>query len=164
MCGPTFADEFSCTLTSTGTQTLRVDSNGSGNGSFVTTIQRLNDPSACPALPYGPTGKTGAINQQVEIDCFAHAGSVGQRWQVRVVETFPAPATLQFEVVRPNGTTVCGPTAATDTSCLLDAAGTNRIFVYAAGGVRYRQLQDHAREVPDPDRVHRGGLRGDQRG
>ena len=88
VCGPTFADELTCELTSTGTQTLRVDSNGSGNGSFVTTIERLNDPSACTALPYGPTGKTGAINQQVEMDCFAHAGAAsGQRWQVRVVET-----------------------------------------------------------------------------
>ena len=114
-------------------------------------MERLNDPSACTALPYGPTGKTGAINQQVEMDCFSHAGAAsGQRWQVRVVETFPAPATLLFEVVRPNGTTVCGPTSATDTSCLLDAAGTNRVYVYASGGVQTADYRIVLEKFPTP--------------
>ena len=99
-------------------------------------IERLNNPSACPAIPFGPTGMTGAINQNAEIDCFARAGgAAGQRYQVRVVETSGA-ATLLFEVVRPDGTTVCGPTGSPDASCLLDAAGTNRIYVYASGGLQ----------------------------
>ena len=114
-------------------------------------MERLNDPSACTALPYGPTGKTGAINQQVEIDCFAHAGAAsGQRWQVRVVETSRPRRRLLFEVVRPNGTTVCGPTSATDTSCLLDAAGTNRVYVYASGGVQTANYRIVLEKFPTP--------------
>ena len=153
-CGSTFADDQTCTLTTGGNHTLIVrDGGGLGErtGTGRLRLERLNDPSACTALPYGPTGKTGAINQQVEMDCFSHAGAAsGQRWQVRVVETSPAPATLLFEVVRPNGTTVCGPTSATDTSCLLDAAGTNRVYVYASGGVQTANYRIVLEKFPTP--------------
>ena len=114
VCAQTFADDFTCELTSTGVHTLRVDANGSGTGTFATTIERLNNPSTCPAIAFDPTGMTGAINQNAEIDCFARAGgAAGQRYQVRVVETSGA-ATLLFEVVRPDGTTVCGPTGSAE--------------------------------------------------
>ena len=47
-------------------------------------FERLNNPSACPAITFEPTGKTGAITQDAEIDCFARAGgTVGQRYFVR---------------------------------------------------------------------------------
>ena len=64
VCAPTFADEFTCPIVSTGTHTLRVDANGSGTGSFATTIQRLNDPVGCKDLPFGADGKTGSIGAQ----------------------------------------------------------------------------------------------------
>ena len=93
---------------------------------------------------------TGAIVQNAEIDCFARAGgAAGQRYQVRVVETSGA-ATLLFEVVRPDGTTVCGPTGSAEASCLLDAAGTNRIYVYASGGLQTANYRIVLERFPDP--------------
>ena len=74
---------------------------------------------------------------------------VGQRYQVRVVETSGA-ATLLFEVVRPDGTTVCGPTGSTEASCLLDAAGTNRIYVYANGGLQTANYRIVLERFPSP--------------
>ncbi len=151
VCAPTFADDFTCALTSTGTQTLRVDANGSGDGSFVTTIQRLNDPSSCPSIGFGPAGKVGKIGQKAELDCFARSGgSVGQRYFVRVVETSAAAATLVVEVVRPDGSTVCAPTASTDSVCVLDAAGTNRVFVYDASGLQTTDYRVVLERFPNP--------------
>ena len=66
-----------------------------------------------------------------------------------MVETSGA-ATLLFEVVRPDGTTVCGPTSAVDASCLLDAAGTNRIYVYASGGLTTANYRIVVERFPSP--------------
>ena len=113
-------------------------------------IERLNNPSACPAIAFDPAGKTGAITQDAEIDCFTRAGgAVGQRYQVRVVETSGA-ATLLFEVVRPDGSTLCGPTGATDASCLLDAAGTHRIYVYSSNGLQTANYRVVVERFPNP--------------
>ena len=150
VCAPTFADEFTCQLTATGVQTLRVNANGSGAGSFVATIQRLNNPSACPALTFGPTGKVGAINQNAEIDCLAPAAAtVGQRYRARLVET-SGSGTLIMEVVRPDGTTVCGPTSASDLGCAIDTAGVNRIYVYASGGLTTANYRIVLEKFPNP--------------
>ena len=150
VCAPTFADEFTCQLTSTGVQTLRVNANGSGAGNFVATIERLNNPSACPALTFGPTGKVGAINQNAEIDCLAPAAAtVGQRYRARLVET-SGSGTLIMEVVRPDGTTVCGPTSAPDLGCALDTAGANRIYVYASGGLTTANYRIVLEKFPNP--------------
>ena len=45
--------------------------NGEATGTAAVRIQRLNNPSPCPAIAFDPTGKTGAIDQDAEIDCFA---------------------------------------------------------------------------------------------
>ena len=124
--------------------------NGEATGTAAVRIERLNNPSACPAIAFDPAGKTGAITQDAEIDCFTRAGgAVGQRYQVRVVETSGA-ATLLFEVVRPDGSTVCGPTGATDASCLLDAAGTHRIYVYSSGGLQTANYRVVVERFPNP--------------
>ena len=157
VCGVTFADDQTCALDTNGLHTVIVREgagNGEATGTAAVRFERLNNPSACPAITFDPTGKTGAINQDAEIDCFARTGgAAGQRYQVRVVETAGA-GTLLFEVVRPDGTTVCGPTGSPEASCLLDAAGTNRIYVYANGGLTDRQLPDRARALPQPAGLH----------
>ena len=153
VCGVNFADDQTCALDATGEHTLIVrEGAGSGEatGTAAVRIERLNNPSACPAIAFDPAGKTGAITQDAEIDCFTRAGgAVGQRYQVRVVETSGA-ATLLFEVVRPDGSTLCGPTGATDASCLLDAAGTHRIYVYSSNGLQTANYRVVVERFPNP--------------
>ena len=109
VCANTFGDEITCALTSNGTHTIMVR-DGAGNGENLGTArvvaQRLNNPTPCPAIAFGPTGVTSSIVGAAEIDCRARVGAVGQRWRIRVVET-SGSASLVHEVVRPDGTTVC---------------------------------------------------------
>ena len=77
------------------------------------------------------------------------AATVGQRYRARLVET-SGSGTLIMEVVRPDGTTVCGPTSAPDLGCALDTAGANRIYVYASGGLTTANYRIVLEKFPNP--------------
>ena len=98
-----------------------------GTGSFSTTIQRLNDPTPCPAIAFGPTGVTGSIVgplRSTAAPASARSASAGASASSR-----PAARPPVHEVVRPDGTTVCAATGTVESSCLLDTAGTHRILL-----------------------------------
>ena len=149
ICAPTFADEFTCAITSNGTHTLRIDANGSGTGSVATTIQRLNNPVGCKDLPYGISGKTGGIGAQAEIDCWTRDATNGQQWRIRVVET-GGTASLNHEVIRPDGTTMCSLNGSTDTACVLDATGSFRILVEDDNGLDEGSYRIVLEKFPNP--------------
>jgi hypothetical protein len=149
ICTPTFADEFTCPITSTGTHTLKIDANGSGTGSFATTIQRLNNPVGCKDLPSDTDGKTGSIGSAAEIDCYLHTASTGDRYRIRVVET-GGTVILNHEVVRPDGTTMCGLNGNTETTCLLDANGEFRILVEDDNGLDQGNYRVELEKFPGP--------------
>lgn len=134
VCQGGFSDEFVCTIVSSGTHTVEMDAAGTGTGTAVLTTQRLNDPVGCAAIAYGTDGKTGSISATAEIDCYTHVATAGQRWFVHVVET-SGTATLLQEVVRPDGTVMCGFTGASDLQCLLDQSGPFRVLVQDSGGL-----------------------------
>ena len=149
VCSPTFADEFTCAITSTGNHTLKIDAGGSGTGTVSTTIQRLNNPVGCKDLPPGVDGKTGAIGAAAEIDCWSHNAANGDRWRIRVVET-GGTAQLNHEVVRPDGTTVCALNGSTDTTCVLDATGQFRILVEDDNGLDQGNYRVVLEKFPGP--------------
>src|SRR5438552_17693325 len=68
------------------------------------------------------------------MDCFSYSGTAGDRTRVRVVKTSGASFFPTQEVVRPNGTTVCGPTSAADQTCGLDTTGIHKIIVRDSAG------------------------------
>ena len=110
LCPNTFSDQFDCGPANAGGNHTILVRDASGNGQALGTarvvVQRLNNPTPCPAIAFGATGVTATIGQTAEIDCRTRAGVAGQRWLIRVVET-SGSATLVHEVVRPDGTTVC---------------------------------------------------------
>ena len=163
VCAKTFADDQTCALDANGPHTMIVRDgagNGEATGTAAVRIERLNNPTACPAIAFGPDRHDRGDQPDAEIDCFARAGgAVGQRYCRSAWSRPRAPATLLFEVVRPDGTTVCGPTAAPDTSCLLDAAGTNRIYVYASGGLTTANYRIVLESSPAPVGCTATGLR-----
>ena len=123
-----------CTLDSGGTHRIIVrDAAGPETGTYRIQIQRLNNPGAgtCPAISLGATGSAGNIVTRPELDCFTYnATTAAQKLRVRVAEKGASPTlTAMIEVVRPNGTTVCTPTGATEVNCNLDATGNHRIIV-----------------------------------
>jgi len=134
-CGPTTAPEFTCLLDTTGTYTILVrDVSGPNTGSYLISLQRLNNPVGCPPIvPFGSAPLTGSIAVAAEADCIPFDGAAGDRIRVRVVKT-AGTLILYVEVLRPDGTTLCGPTTTQELTCLLDTSGTYTILVRDVSG------------------------------
>jgi hypothetical protein len=132
VCNATFAVESTCVLDAAGTHQVRVkDHNGPNTGNYRIAVQRLNNPTGCTALTFGAAPTTGTITNAGEMDCFTLNGTNLDRVRIRVIRnTSGDPMAPQTEVVRPNGTTVCGPDTAINQNCpQLDVTGTHRIIV-----------------------------------
>src|SRR3989442_9983224 len=102
-------------------------------GDYEIAIQRLSTPVGCTPLRFGTAPTATTISAAGEMDCYTFTGTAGDQIRVRVAET-ASPLVATQEVVRPNGTTVCGPTSATDQTCGLDTTGTGRIIVHDNAG------------------------------
>jgi hypothetical protein len=141
-CGPTTARELTCQLDASGTHTILVrDYYGTNSGEYKLSIQRLNDPVGCGNLQYSTSGTSGTIAPPDETDCWRLDGATGDVARVRVIKTAGANLGPNVEVLRPNGTTRCGPTTARELTCQLDATGTHTILVrdyYGTNSGEYR--------------------------
>src|ERR671931_673604 len=104
------------------------DSSGTNTGGYTMAVQKLSAPVGCTALTFGAAPTSAGIAAAGEMDCYSFTGTAGDRIRIRVVDISGSMLALQ-EVVRPNGTTVCGQTSATDETCLLDTTGAHRIIV-----------------------------------
>ncbi len=134
ICGPTTSTDLTCAQDTTGMHTIVIaDSAGTNTGGYSIAIQRLNSPTGCTALTFGAAPTTGTIGVAAEMDCFSFSGIAGDQIRVRLVKTSGTLFPPQ-EVVRPNGTSICGPTTATDVSCAIDTTGTYTIIVEDSAG------------------------------
>src|SRR6266480_1335741 len=68
------------------------------------------------------------------MDCFSFSGTAGDRIRVRVVQASGATFFPSQELVPPSGTTLCGPTTATDQTCALNKTGSHKIIVRDSAG------------------------------
>jgi len=93
----------------------------------------MGAPSECQPVQYGPAGVSGSIAPGDETDCWRFEGAAGDRVRVRLVKTAGAAFGPRFEVLRPNGTTLCS-TSYSELTCLLDAPGTHTILVRDGAG------------------------------
>ena len=120
--------DSTCVLTAPGTHTLIVSTlQDVGTGGYALEAQRANDPEGCTPLTTGtPAG--GSIDGPAEFDCFTFAGTAGTTAVLALQET---SGTLlgKMEVLRPNGTRMCGPTTTTSQDCLLDTTGQHTVIV-----------------------------------
>src|SRR5207247_2185602 len=133
-CFPSGSTDQTCAIDTTGTHTIIVeDSVGTNTGGYSIAIRRLNSSSDCTALTFGAAPTTGTIGVAAEMDCFSFSGIAGDQIRVRLVTPYGALVVYQ-EVVRPNGTSICGPTTATDVSCAIDDTGKYTIIVEDSAG------------------------------
>jgi hypothetical protein len=132
-CGVTATGELTCRLDMSGTHTILVD--GTNGGEYKVSIQRLNDPVGCAQLEYATTAAPGAIAPPDETDCWRFDGATGVFVRVRVIKTAGAAFRPRVELLRPSGTTRCGPTTIAEFTCRLDVSGTHTILVGGAGGI-----------------------------
>jgi hypothetical protein len=129
LCGPTTMRELTCMLDASGTHTVVVQDNlGTGIGQYGVHVQRLDDPVGCAPLAYG-SSVTATISAVAEMDCYRFEGAAGDQALLDI--TVSSGIMIQeVEVLRPDGTTVCGPaTPIGEFPCPLDATGTHTILV-----------------------------------
>jgi hypothetical protein len=134
-CSPSGVTDMTCTADDTGTFVLLVyDTGGVGTGNAAIAVQRLNNPVGCTALVFGAAQTAGAISTAGELDCYTFTATAGDTMTVNALRTSGTLFTPLEEVVRPNGTTQCGATNVSSSSCTTDTSGTYTIIVADTSG------------------------------
>jgi uncharacterized repeat protein (TIGR01451 family) len=131
-CGRSAADERTCLLNATGTQTIviRDAQAGTRTGAYTLYVQRFPNPEQCAAHTFGATATASIMAPAGAVYCHTVIAAAGERIRVRVIET-GGTLYAEQEVIGPDGTTPtgCGRTAADERTCLLTAPGTHTILV-----------------------------------
>ena len=129
LCGPFLGVEHTCLLDTSGSFTIFVrDFTGVYTGNYHLYLQRLNPPVGCVNIASGAYSATGIIVQVAEANCFTFYGAAGEWIYRRVVRT-SGTLTPYHEILRPDGTLLCGPYVIAQQVCLLDTSGIHTILV-----------------------------------
>ncbi len=124
VCGWTGARETTCAVDATGVHQIRMqDRYGSAPGTYRVTVQRLNDPVGCSALPYGQAIPV-EITSAAHVSCWAFSGAKGKVVNIKTLGTYGA-LNPETEVIRPGGTVECERATIFERTCALDATGTH---------------------------------------
>ena len=97
----------------------------SAAGNYRLALQRLESPTGCTALAFGPTLVPAELSTPIETDCWRITAAAGD--QLRLEGAVAASA--HVEVVRPDGTTRCQFSGPNNTTCALDSAGTHTVLI-----------------------------------
>jgi RHS repeat-associated protein len=117
--------ESTCTLPATGTYTvLAMDYYGSGSGSYVLYLQRLNNPVGTTSISYGVVAD-GALSAAT-VEDYTIAATTGDEFYVRMAQRGSSAFDAKVQVYRPNGTLLCSNwgNSWTEKLCALDTTGT----------------------------------------
>jgi hypothetical protein len=123
---------LTCTANVGGTYTLLV--RDPLPGGYGVSIQRLSNPVGCPWLGgYNPP-TAGTLNVPGTMRCYRASGDDGDPLRVRLVATSGAIIPTA-EVLDPDGTPRCAPTALDDSTCTLDADSDDHLILVRDSGV-----------------------------
>ena len=132
-CTPTGALDVTCALDYTGTHTILIeDSAGTNTGGYVVSVQLLNNPTGCTTLTIGAAVTSSSITANGQMKCFRFTDTAGDVVHVKVNDS--GALTAVQETMRPNGTSIAGPTAAADQQLTVDTDGTYTIIVEDSAG------------------------------
>jgi len=108
------------------------------NGTTVCFATGATD-QTCPldttdtALTFGAAATPGTISAAAQMHCYSFAGTTGDKMTAHDAKS-SGLLSPQQEIVRPNRTTICGPSTSTDLLCTLDTTGTYIIIVEDSTG------------------------------
>lgn len=129
LCGPSAAIDQTCRLNNGGTHTILVrDLDGPNTGGYTLYLQRLNTPEGCTELDIHGAAIAGAIGTPGDVACYTFAAIGKRKMHATVTETTGA-IDATSEVVKPNGTLFCGPSAEPNLDCFLDPTGEYTLLV-----------------------------------
>ena len=134
VCFATGATDQTCPLDTTGTGMIIVeDSAGTNTGAYAIAVRTLNTSTGCTALTFGAAATPGTISAAAQMHCYSFAGTTGDKMTAHDAKS-SGLLSPQQEIVRPNRTTICGPSTSTDLLCTLDTTGTYIIIVEDSTG------------------------------
>jgi hypothetical protein len=141
-CPPTFAHTFTCKLDTTGIHTILVRDAGILSGPYAVTSHHLASTLPCHNLfRYPPADGEHAIDTWAEIECFEFRNDgidyVGGDTLIARVEATSGSLDPVVEVLRPDGSTLCGPRSADGLwfSCRVGyGTQVSKLLVYDAAG------------------------------
>jgi len=129
ICGLAGPSALTCTSDTNGNMTFFVrDSSDFYTGTFSIAVQNVNSPTGCGSLTVGGSADSGSLTAAAQIDCYTFTGTAGEHVDTNMTRT-SGSFTVWQELVRPNGTTICGPTSSADQTCTLDVSGTYTLIV-----------------------------------
>lgn len=147
----TVTGELTCLLDSAGIHTILVrDFSGPDTGNYALYIQRLNSPVGCTLAELGALPLSDTIGEAATNDCFIFPLAAGDMVRGRVVETAGSTSAYQ-EIVRPNGSTLCGAIGI-ETTCLADTTGTFTLLVKDFGGANTLSYNVYIQRLTNPPR------------
>ena len=132
VCAANGSIEVNCNLDATGNHRIIVrDLTGQNTGTYGVSARRLNGTASCEAL-IEAASVIRPITEAAEQDCYAFTGQAGETYSVELGGLSGFDPSI--EVLRPDGTTVCGPADATLESCAFDTTGTHQVIVRDRSG------------------------------
>jgi hypothetical protein len=88
----------------------------------------------CSPIAFATTSVAGTILAPDETDCWRFDANARDRVRIRVTKTGGGAFNPRIELLRPTGTTLCGPTGFAELTCTLDLTGTHTILIRDAAG------------------------------
>jgi large repetitive protein len=129
ICGVSGPSALTCTADTNGNMTFFVrDASDFYTGTYSIAVQNVNSPTGCGSLTVGGSTDSGSLAAAAQIDCYTFTGTSGEHVDTNMTRT-SGSFTVWQELVRPNGTTICGPTTSADQTCTLDVSGTYTLIV-----------------------------------
>ena len=127
VCAVNGSTEVNCDLDATGNHRIIVrDLTGQNTGTYGVSARRLNGTGSCEVL-IEAASVIRPITEAAEQDCYAFTGQAGETYNIELAGLSGFDPSI--EVLRPNGTTVCGPGDETLNSCAFDTTGTHQVIV-----------------------------------
>jgi hypothetical protein len=126
--------ESTCVLDANGTfRVLVEDSAGTSTGTYRVIVERFPKPTGCTAMTVGGASLTGDITLAGALACGTFSGKAGDVMHFAFISTGGA-WNPTGEVLRTDGTTLCGPTFTDEFNYTLTTNGQHTLIIRDGAG------------------------------
>jgi hypothetical protein len=135
-CANSYSTDITCPIDVTGTYTVLVRDGSGGyasTGDYRLVIQKFPSPTGCTTVVAGGAVVPDGMDVAGDMDCFEFGGKPADVMRFRVILT-GGTWSPYAEVLRPDGTTICGPTQTDEFTCTLDTTGKHVLLVRDTAG------------------------------
>ena len=134
VCALNSGTDSTCLLDANGEFRILVrDDNGLETGNYRIVLEKFPNPTGCGTVVVGGAVETGAVSLAGALACLTFSGTAGDEISFSATSTGGTWNPLT-DVVRTDGTTLCGPTFADVFTCTLTTNGTHTVIIRDGAG------------------------------